>query len=95
VLHREVAEKNDFLIFSRGRTHLLANFDHILLVESYSRSEDGPGTTMYNVKLVAKEAPDYVLVGMMQDEAEAERLGKAVSELTGLPFSVQEDTGRS
>ena len=94
-LHREVDEKNDFLIFSRGKTHLLTNFDHILLVESYSRSKDGPGTTMYNVKLMAKEAPDYVLVGMMQDEDEAERLGQAVSDLVGLPFSVQEEVERS
>jgi len=91
-LQREVDEKNDFLIFSRGKSHLLANFDRILLVETYSRSKDGPGIYMHDIRLMAKEAQEYVLVGVMQDEAEAERLGQAVSELTGLPFSVQEET---
>jgi hypothetical protein len=51
----------------------------------FSRSKTHP--------LVPKAAGDergYVLIGTMQDEAEAERLGRATAELTDLPYAARQ-----
>jgi len=92
----QVDEKNDFLIFSRGKTHPLAGFEQVLLVGTYSRgTNSGGGTTryMYDVRLMPKAAGSemsYVLVGTMQDEAEAERLGRATAELSDIPYAARQ-----
>lgn len=96
----EVDEKNDYLIFSRSKTHPLADFNNVLRVGTYSKgttSRGGTTTYMYDVRLmprVIRKERDYVLVGTMQDEAEAERLGRATSELVDLPYVVQEELER-
>ena len=91
-----VEEKNDLLVFSRSKTHPLAGFGRVLRVGPYSKGAHGRGGTtvyMYDVRLMPKAAGDergYVLIGTMQDEAEAERLGRATAELTDLPYAARQ-----
>ena len=97
VPHSMVAEKNDFLLFSRGKSQRLTGFGAIQVVETASTSQDKTGGTtstvttwMHEVRLLPRGEGNYVLAGIMQDEAEARKLAAAMAELLRLPWTYNE-----
>lgn len=89
----EVETGTDYYIYSRVKSHSLKGFKRILLVQTMSESKNDRGNTkrmiFYDVRLSRGKAKDFLLAGTMQDEGRAEELGKALSQLTRLPFEVQ------
>jgi hypothetical protein len=89
-----VDEMNDFLLFRRGKSHRLAEFGSVRLVETASRSKSGSQTVttwMHEVRLMPRREGESVLAGIMQDEEDGQRLGTAIADLLNLPFSTQPD----
>ena len=50
---------------------------------------------MHEVRLLPRAKGDYVLLGIMQDEEEARRLGQAVAELLRLPCTLTNEAEES
>ena len=86
-VYGKVEEKNDFLLFSRGKIHHLADFGAILLVATHSSGK--VTTSMHEVRLMPRADREYILVGVMQDNEEARRLGQALADLLRLPCREQ------
>jgi len=90
----EVEEANDFIVYRRPITHAISSFNMVLLVEIVSKSKDGKTRYFYDVRLVSQTKKDHVLVASFQEEDKAEEFGKTLSELTRLPFEIQDESER-
>jgi len=89
-----VDEMNDYLLFRRGKSHRLGEFNSVLLAETVSRGKNSSGTvttSMHEVRLMPRREGEHVLAAIMQDEEEGKRLGTAIADLLNLPFSARPD----